>query len=689
MNKRELAKLKRPEIKKDIIAKAEQLEDKRYLVTTENIVIENDNVLVINFYERKEILENVQRASIRTFLTANDYISQDLKVTNTKWKTGKLDNLLGWYWWDRTNGYDGIFVTDDDYKKAKKFIEKYINEKDKCIWKAFSKFQDQILEERLNIRRKKELDIIDQKMLLVPELPQNFEEWLHDYGMYESRYIIYESGTKKNLINGYCTHCKKRIKIDKKIVIPRNGEKGKCSNCGSDITYRAHGLLPGRINDTHWICILQKIEQGFIARYFDVSLQIYKEDYKEDFYYGERCRKFFEGDKTTVFEWGVYKQRGLSRWCPENDKWYCTDAIVYTENLPEVLSETEYKYSALDIYQKKTGYKPIPIWNFLTRFPYNRYIEYFIKMGMTNMVNDVVNGRIYDLNDQGKNPVEVLQIPKEHIKLLAEMNGTAGIYELLKQCAADKILPKREDLEKFYEKFGERDELLGLINIHMSIGSFIRYMDKQFKSMPEEQENQGCHMCMPANYTKEERVKMKYRNLATDWKDYISWCAQLKYDMNDNYVLLPPDFKKAHDRVMKEYKDNQDKIKQEKKKKFEKMIRETLKEMKNIPALKMNAKGLMIVVPESAEELKEEGNCLHHCVGTYVERVAKGETMILFIRKTDNPTKSYFTLEYKNGKVIQCRGKNNCDMTDKVKAFVNAFEKKMQESEKEDGKVAS
>lgn len=60
--------------------------------------------------------------------------------------------------------------------------------------------------------------------------------------------------------------------------------------------------------------------------------------------------------------------------------------------------------------------------------------------------------------------------------------------------------------------------------------------------------------------------------------------------------------------------------------------------------------------------------------------MAKGETNIFFVRKADHPEKSYFTMEWKNNKVVQCRGKSNCGMPPDVKAFVQVFEKKMQDA---------
>ena len=44
-------------------------------------------------------------------------------------------------------------------------------------------------------------------------------------------------------------------------------------------------------------------------------------------------------------------------------------------------------------------------------------------------------------------------------------------------------------------------------------------------------------------------------------------------------------------------------------------------------------------------------------------------------------------LEYKDGKVAQCRGLRNCGMPPEVKAFVNVFEKKMQNAAQKGGMI--
>ena len=52
-----------------------------------------------------------------------------------------------------------------------------------------------------------------------------------------------------------------------------------------------------------------------------------------------------------------------------------------------------------------------------------------------------------------------------------------------------------------------------------------------------------------------------------------------------------------------------------------------------------------IVVPSRGQDLLDEGNNMHHCVGSYVGRVIEGETHIVFVRHKDTPNKCYITAQ--------------------------------------------
>lgn len=83
-------------------------------------------------------------------------------------------------------------------------------------------------------------------------------------------------------------------------------------------------------------------------------------------------------------------------------------------------------------------------------------------------------------------------------------------------------------------------------------------------------------------------------------------------------------------------------------------------------------KGLLIVPPKRHNDIKKEGETLKHCVATYAKRVATGETIILFVRKADEPDKPYFTLNIdpETYDFVQCRGLKNCHYPNEVKTLL-------------------
>lgn len=697
MNKRALSKIERPSATEEMLRLAERTDGNKYIATAKIADIDGEKILLLNFFLRSQLAKKKTKAAFRTFISKSDYITQDLTSARVKWKTGSFKSMLGWYWWNtKERGHDVTFASDSDYIIVRFYMKSYLEERNPNVWDAIRKFQDEVLDGRLKARHKKETDKIDKKMEMVPEKPEGFEKWAHEVAMGDKRYLVYKAVSKKKSTVGYCTYCKKVVEIDVKTMRPKNKKRGNCPNCGSPVTFIPKGYFPTFQNDSKWVCLIQKVPTGIVARYFHVHQKIKRDEkYKEEFSIGELCRAFLEGAdqgevKLDSYEWGVYKQHGLPRWCPDQNRKNCACAVVYTENLPEAFEDTVYRYCALDLYQKKFDCNPIPVWHFMNRYPTATYLEMFLKTGLVNLAGEIVERHSYGIDTNGKTPVEILGIPKNYISILREIDGTTSELRLLKQCESDKILPSAKDIHEFYQKFGGNDELLGVINGHMSIRKFIKYIDKQREKLPKHKEV-PCSAAWGSSrtYSKEERIKEGYKNLSKDWLDYISWCATLKYNLKDMYVLLPPDFGKAHDRVMKEYQAFKDEQERKRQAEMEKLIKEALAAAGNLPAMMMKAKGLMIILPKSGDEIKEEGRALHHCVGTYVERVAKGETMILFVRKESEPSVPYFTLEYRDGKVIQCRGKNNCSMTKDVQAFVKAFERKMQPEDeaKEAGKA--
>ena len=134
-----------------------------------------------------------------------------------------------------------------------------------------------------------------------------------------------------------------------------------------------------------------------------------------------------------------------------------------------------------------------------------------------------------------------------------------------------------------------------------------------------------------------------------DYVDYIRQAKQLNLDLADERVLYPRDFKAAHARTtsMIKYRENE-------------ALRGAFRIVaKNLSRYAWEMDGLIIRPAASQKELIREGAALHHCVGGYAEQMAKGRTEIFLIRRKEHPRTPYYTLEYRNGGVIQCRTLNN------------------------------
>ena len=99
-----------------------------------------------------------------------------------------------------------------------------------------------------------------------------------------------------------------------------------------------------------------------------------------------------------------------------------------------------------------------------------------------------------------------------------------------------------------------------------------------------------------------------------------------------------------------------------------------MKEEKNMLSLKLKQLNFMngkcfddyiVVVPQTYEDLVDESKQQNNCVGHYYnESILGGENLILFIRHSNSPKKSYITCRYniKKQDIVEYRYKNNQDV---------------------------
>ena len=131
------------------------------------------------------------------------------------------------------------------------------------------------------------------------------------------------------------------------------------------------------------------------------------------------------------------------------------------------------------------------------------------------------------------------------------------------------------------------------------------------------------------------------------WEDYLDMASRLHYDLAEQTVAMPKNLQERHDAAAE-------------------MLQEfsRLDEMKRYKARRrmlekkysFTLDGYRILVPDSADEIIQEGRTLKHCVGGYAARHISGSTTILFLRKARTPMRSFLTIElYEERGVVKIR----------------------------------
>ena len=140
--------------------------------------------------------------------------------------------------------------------------------------------------------------------------------------------------------------------------------------------------------------------------------------------------------------------------------------------------------------------------------------------------------------------------------------------------------------------------------------------------------------------------------------DYISMLNELDIPIDTDNLIMPKDLVKAHDNAVKLLIQHKSEIEQ---RKFEKRLKSLARYERVIGDFHFRA-------PITSGELIQEGKALSHCVGSarYTKDHASGKTTIIFIRKKSEPEKSFYTMEYQSGRIIQIRGKHNQSAPEKI-----------------------
>lgn len=405
--------------------------------------------------------------------------------------------------------------------------------------------------------------------------------------------------------------------------------------------------------------MIQKTPAGFVFRYFDVYQRICEGE-RTEFNIYESIRITYDDlwYRRGIYSYHRYKTTNKVRWCNGYEFGGCYwgggkeegKAVLYPRNLKRALKGSKLEYSGLPEFACQN----IPFYqqNYIDTATEYQGIEKLVKAGYYNLTADSINGGSdAALSLREKKLRKVLGLQGEYYNLIKKKDPHMREYRALYNCQQAGIRVTWEQVQEM-SKYG-RD--FAIYMRHTTPHKMLRYI--------------------------RENTTRKWNNgdrqTVTDYHDYLQMAAILGYNMDDPYVLYPKNLKERHDQLVQEQEERKIELQGKKDDQKDGTLREMIKRS-GWKAYEMETDDLLMRLPKRVREIRQEGQNQHHCVATYIDRMVSGETCILFIRKKEEPEESYYTVEVREGEVIQVRGKYNKDPGEDVKKFMNTFKKRIQ-----------
>lgn len=360
---------------------------------------------------------------------------------------------------------------------------------------------------------------------------------------------------------------------------------------------------------------------------------------------------------STIRLFGYWEQRKKY-----TDIWGISDLVYPWKR--SLLRGTVVENSKLDLYWKEKNARPV---SYLRVWQKHPNIENLVMQGagalVAEMIDDDMRNREYcypqhqsvpelGINWKENRPAQMLRLTKEEFK----------------RCVAEKW----DELALiYYRESRDRGVVLDRENLQL-IRDFVGIINCQ-TLLNGKQEPLRVARYLRKQKEKDKRCDFHILN------DYWRMAVMRDYDLADQSVRYPAHLIRVHDRVRAEIETERRERERLQKEEWAKKQAEAKR--KREAAFKKRAEklerfcwkhGRICIRPaKNEEDLIREGKILRHCVATYAQRIADGESAIFFIRKKSKPEEPWYTLELdeKALTVRQNRGKCNCERTEEVKKF--------------------
>lgn len=479
------------------------------------------------------------------------------------------------------------------------------------------------------------------------ELPDYVLDWARE-SMPKTMFYI---KLKRGSYDAYCEACGMKVHLTR----ARSSRIIECPACGATVQLHDGAKSPNGAGYYMACAYLDRDGGDFTQRLFECYKRCWRggEEVDVQYYFSEEERDFLHEGTEFAFH-PISQGKNAGKWILGFGRvhgqgwsgWRLRDREIntYPYNLRAVLSGTKYQYSALEIAAEHNLVNPFYYFNAYNDEP---KLEILYKVGLYRAAEEITEFSADDARRMMRNVRSLKDLGIESRAEAAECSALT-VEELI----------ARKEVKAW--KIEEQDraaaiEFIRKVNARSGTDFYYDFI--------------SCKRWFQY-YLTQKSVYTEVKDFIADYTDYISMCSRCGANLNDTAVKMPHSMKKAHDWAMIEEKVQG-------KQAYNELVAAVYDSIHTFT--EWDDGKLQVIMPRTAREIVEEGVRQNHCVGRYVERVAAGESVILFIRRKDDPEKNFYTMEIKKDmrrcNIVQVRGEKNVAATDEVKAFCAKYKK--------------
>lgn len=456
---------------------------------------------------------------------------------------------------------------------------------------------------------------------------------------------------------------------DEQLTYIRHNDKISCPYCGSSVRVKCLGTSGTRVTLTeyHPVVILQEQNEDIFARAYWVRKGYTEGEilngpprfdlagaYHFSAGHARYYAHFYSWTKFAYTE-AVEKYKPKERSVREpfsSGNWMFNQYDLYAVIGLEALERSRFRYCCYADYrisrEDKWGHTHVPLHDSLMKYLavcsfYPRQTEMLMKSGWKNIVFDLVefgkkNAAAFKWDAVSGGPAAFGLTKPEYRELISLGGQKPEVVAEFKRLKKAGLCKEIGTVVEIYHTYTDLAEIRRACTARgVQIEALARYIKKQGAA---------------------KQTIGNSPSRALYWTlDYWSMAEQLGWDLADSTVLWPRDIKAKHDTAAGELtaKKRREAEEADKAKKAETAIRiNKWREKYNI-----EQDGYFIRVAENEKEIIHEGATLKHCVAGYAQRHMEGQCTILFLRRSETPEASLYTIEMDGNRLKQIHGYKN------------------------------